>query len=115
MTDCSPSAPDRESFKNFSHQNKQGDDEGREDFTDRQGRHDSDGHGKLHRHAALNDIFVGFVEYRETTYESTNYTDTSHVGIPGASEKPNPCCRGRHKQDAADLPPIQRMLVLVTV
>src|SRR2546429_2471550 len=50
-----------------------------EDFTDRKGSHDGDSHGEFHRHAALNDVLVGFMEYRETTNDRTDYADTSYV------------------------------------
>jgi hypothetical protein len=80
-----------------------------------QRRHDGNGHGKLHRHAALHDIFVRFVEYRETANQRTNYADTSDIRIPRAAKKPN--CPGRRsdKQHAIDLPPIHRMAVVVIV
>ena len=106
MTDCGTPAADRQSFENFGDENEQGDNQRREDFTDRQGCHDGDGHGKLHRHAALNDIFVGFLEDRETANDRTDYADTSYVGISCAAEKPNgPRCRS-YEQDAVDLPPL---------
>jgi len=55
MAYCSPPAPDRESFQDFGDEDKQGDDGSRENFTDRQGSHNSDGHGELHCHPALNE------------------------------------------------------------
>jgi hypothetical protein len=57
---------------------------------------------KLHRHAALNDVLVGFMEYLEATYEGTNYPDTRHVGIPRASDKPDGPCSYGHKQNSVD-------------
>src|SRR2546429_6555493 len=84
-----------------------------EDFTDRKGSHDGDSHGYFNRHAALNDVLVGFMEYRETTNDRTDYADTSYVGIPCATKNQNGRCRRSHEQDAVDLPPIQRMFVLV--
>jgi len=111
---CSP-ATNRQAFQDFSGENKQGDDKSREDFTDRQSGHDGNRHGKLHRHAALHDIFVRFVEYWETTNKGTNYADTSDIRIPRAAKKPNGRGRRRDKQHAIDLPPIHRMAVVVLV
>ena len=56
-------------------------------------------HGTCAR-MALNDVLVGFVEYREATCQGTNYADTSHVGTPRASEKPDGTCSHGHKKNS---------------
>src|ERR1700680_237703 len=115
MADCCAPAADRQSFQDFGDEDKQGDDKSCEDLTDRQSSHDGDGHGKLHRHAPLNDVLVSFVEYLEPANEGANYADTSYIGIRHAAEKqsgPRRCC---DKQYAVDIPPIQRVSVVVLV
>src|ERR1700692_980658 len=99
MADCYAPATDRQSFQDFGDENKQGDDKCCEDFTDRQSSDNGDGHGKLHRHATLDDVFVSFVEYRETPYEGTDYADTGYIWIPTAGEKPNGTRRNSAKKD----------------
>jgi hypothetical protein len=113
MADCSAPAPDRQSFQDFCDQDKQGDDKSREDLTDRQSSHDGDGHGKLHRHAPLNDVFVRFVEYRETADEGANYADASYKGTWRPAEKPNGPRRGCNEENAIDIPPTHRMNAVV--
>src|ERR1700722_4771990 len=114
MADCGTSTANRESFKNFGNEYKQGDDQRRKDFTDRQSGYDGDSHRKLHRHAALNDVFVGFVEYWKATNERTEYAESRYIGTVHP-RKPNRPRRCGHKQHAVDISPIQRMFVLVAV
>ena len=52
---------------------------------------------------------------RKAANERTNYADTGYIRIARITEKPDGPCRRGHKQDAVDLPPIQRMFVLETV
>lgn len=115
MTDRFAPASDGESFENFSDQNEKGDHERSKDLTDRKSSHDGNGHREFHCHPALHNILICFMEDRKTTNHSANHADSSYIGIRGASEKPESACRSGYKQNAVDLPPIQRVFVSMAI
>src|ERR1019366_5203731 len=55
-----------QAFKNFRCEYEYHNDQGSEEFTDSQRRDKCDGHGKLHRHSSLYDVFEGLFEDRVT-------------------------------------------------
>ena len=52
IVDCMPSARDRHTFQNLSHEHEEQNHQRGEKFADGRGRNDGDGHGELHRHAS---------------------------------------------------------------
>ena len=54
--DCASAASHRHAFQDFGDQHEHGDEQGREELADDRSGYQRDGHGKLHRHAALQQI-----------------------------------------------------------
>jgi hypothetical protein len=52
----------RKAFQDLCNENEESDDKSRKKFAYRQSCDDCDGHGELHRHTALGNIFVGFMK-----------------------------------------------------
>src|SRR5579884_3819383 len=81
---------DRQTLEYFCHKDEKGDYECGENFANRKRGNDRDGHGEFHRHTALYDVLVGFVEDREATSKCTNHAERSDVRIATAIQKPDP-------------------------
>ena len=81
--------PHGEPFEDFRAQNEQRNHERGEHFPDSRRGHDGDGHGKLHSHAALHDIFVGLVKDGIAAGQSANRADHVQVGNGRPPQEPN--------------------------
>ena len=82
MLNCLAASPNRKALQDLCDENEESDDKSREKFTYRQSCDDGDGHRELHRHTALGNIFVGFMEDGKTADDRANHANRDDVWIP---------------------------------
>src|SRR5580704_13500703 len=98
-----PPAAHSESFEDFGSQHERGNDQRGKELSDSQRRSECDGHRKLHRHPAFDDILECLLEDRITADQGgrQSYYADAMKRLPQV--EPNRCCRERYEDDTENL------------
>jgi hypothetical protein len=104
-----------ESFKNLGGQDESGNNQRGKKFSDGKCGDQRDGHGKLHGHAALDDVLECLLEDWVATDECSCQSDHADAVKRFPEVKPHCCGRKRYKDDPEDLCDFKTMFMVMMV
>src|ERR1700730_2418756 len=108
-----PPAAYRQSFEDLRRQHEGSDDQRSKELSDSQCRCERDGHGKLHRHAALDDILERFFEDRITANQRGGQSKHTLLMKWFPQMKPDRRRRERHKENTKNLSDFKAVFMIV--
>ena len=108
-------AADGEPFENLRCEDKRGDDQRGEELADRQRGNEGDGHGELHRHAALKNVLERLFEDGVAADQRGHQADDAYPVERLPEMKPNRRRGKRDKDDAKYLDQFKAMFMFVVL